>query len=58
MDKSKWVELFVALGLDEAAMKRWHVLFEQRYPDGHHAFLEWLGLPPREIAMIRAQSSQ
>ena len=58
MDKAKWVELFTALGLDEAAMRRWHVLFEQRYPDGHQAFLEWLGLAGSEIEAIRTQSSQ
>ena len=41
MDKAKWVELFKALGLDEAAMVRWHALFESRYPEGHRRF--WNG---------------
>jgi hypothetical protein len=56
MDKAKWVELFQALGLDEATMMRWHELFEARYPEGHEAFLEWLRIPPQEIAAIRAHS--
>jgi hypothetical protein len=56
MDKVKWVELFSALGLDDAAMGRWHALFEARYPDSHQAFLEWLNIPSQEIAAIRAHS--
>jgi hypothetical protein len=48
--------MFQALGLDEAAMVRWHTLFESRYPEGHQAFLEWLNITPQEIAAIRAHS--
>ncbi len=49
----EWVKRFRAIGLDDAAMKRWHELFERENPDGHHSFLEWLGLPPEKIAQIR-----
>jgi hypothetical protein len=56
MNKAQWVELFVALGLDEAAMHRWHALFETRHPDAHQAFLEWLNIPAREIDAIRTYS--
>ena len=49
----QWVELFRAIGLDEETMKKWHGLFEERYPDGHQSFLEWLGLPQERIEEIR-----
>jgi len=34
---------------------QWHKLFETRHADGHQGFLEWLGLPPKEIDRIRQQ---
>jgi hypothetical protein len=49
----EWVRRFRSVGLDDAAMKRWHELFEQENPDGHQSFLEWLGLPDDRIARIR-----
>ncbi len=51
-----WVAMFKEIGLDEAAMKKWHRLFESRHPEGHQSFLEWLGLPAQEIARIRSES--
>ncbi|MDD3448794.1 MAG: hypothetical protein PHF72_07155 [Gammaproteobacteria bacterium] len=53
MNKERWVEVFVAAGLDAAQMRRWHAEFERRYPAGHQGFLEWLGLSPAEVAAIR-----
>ena len=53
MNKEKWVLLFREIGLDEATMTQWHQAFENRYPDGHQSFLEWLGIPGDEIARIR-----
>lgn len=50
----EWVERFRACGMDEAAMQKWHRLFEAENPQGHQAFLEWLGLPPQRIAQVRA----
>ncbi len=53
----EWVERFKAIGLDQAAMERWHQLFERENPDGHQSFLEWLGLPVEKVAAIRAKSA-
>jgi len=52
----EWVKRFRDIGLDEAAMHKWHQLFEQENPEGHQSFLEWLGLPSERIADIRAKS--
>ena len=49
----EWVARFKAIGLDLAAMEKWHRLFEQENPAGHQSFLEWLGLPAERIAEIR-----
>jgi hypothetical protein len=54
MNKENWVLLFREVGLDDATMKRWHQVFEARYPDGHQSFLEWLQIPIDEIKHIRA----
>ena len=49
----EWVALFRETGLDDAAMKRWHHLFEQHHPEAHQSFLEWLELDPARIREIR-----
>jgi len=54
MDKPRWSALFRAAGMDEAAMRRWHRLFEERDPQAHEAFLRSLGLGSAEVARIRA----
>ncbi len=54
VNKAEWVEMFRDIGLDDAAMKRWHRDFESRNPDGHQEFLEWLNIPQGEIAEIRS----
>ncbi len=51
----EWVARFRAVGLDDAAMKHWHDLFERENPAGHQAFLEWLGLPAERITEIRTR---
>lgn len=48
--------MFREIGLDEKAMTQWHRIFETRHPKSHQSFLEWLGLPPEQIAAIRAES--
>jgi hypothetical protein len=53
----EWVARFRAIGLDEAAMEKWHTLFERENPAGHQSFLEWLGLSPARIAEIRKKSA-
>jgi len=51
----EWVRRFRAGGLDDAAMAKWHNLFEQENPVGHRSFLEWLRLPPERITEIRVK---
>jgi len=53
MDKDSWTVLLRAAGLDDAAMARWHALFEQQNPLAHQAFLVSLGLPDDEVLRIR-----
>ncbi len=53
----EWVARFRAVGLDHAAMERWHTLFERENPAGHENFLQWLGLPADRIAEIRRKSA-
>ena len=47
--------MFEEAGLDQSKRRQWHKLFETRHPAGHQGFLEWLGLPPKEIDQIRAE---
>ena len=56
MTVNEFKQLFREIGLDEAAMQKWHALFEQRHPDSHKSFLEWLGLYAAQIEKIRARS--
>jgi len=51
---AQWVDMFREIGLSEQDMKKWHSLFEQRHPDGHQSFLEWLGLDQARIKEIRS----
>jgi hypothetical protein len=53
----EWTRRFRAIGLDDAAMEKWHRLFEQENPQGHQSFLEWLGLSADRIAEIRSKFS-
>jgi DNA-binding transcriptional MerR regulator len=48
--------LFKEKGLDDAAMHRWHVVFERQNPEGHRAFLLSLGLSEGEIERIQRDS--
>ena len=56
MTVKEFAQMFREIGLDEAAMHKWHALFEQRHPDSHKSFLEWLGLDAAQIERIRARS--
>ncbi|MEW8144081.1 MAG: hypothetical protein AB2777_22575 [Candidatus Thiodiazotropha endolucinida] len=55
VSKAQWVEIFREIGLDDKTMTRWHRVFEQRNPQGHQQFLEWLNIPSNEIAKIRSR---
>jgi hypothetical protein len=48
-----WKGMFRELGLSDADMRRWHLIFEARHPDGHQQFLTWLGLTGEHIARLR-----
>jgi hypothetical protein len=54
VSKVQWVEMFREIGLDDSTMRQWHQVFEQRNPEGHREFLEWLNIPSKEIAEIRS----
>ncbi len=47
--------MFRDIGLDDATMMKWHQIFEDRNPEGHQEFLEWLGISSSEIAEIRSK---
>lgn len=54
LDKERWVEILRSAGLDEEAMRRWHVEFERLSPEAHGDFLESLGIKAGEVARIRS----
>lgn len=56
MDKAGWISLLRAAGLDEEGMDKWHREFEKMAPASHQEFLEGLGIPEEEIALIRRAS--
>ena len=58
MQKDKWVAIMKAAGFNEADMHRWHAEFEKADPAEHQQFLEYLHIPPDEIAKIRDWSRQ
>lgn len=53
MTKDQWVALFASTGLSDENMSRWHGEFEKMSPEAHQDFLESLGIPQEEIALIR-----
>ena len=56
LDKERWVAILRATGLDDAAMRRWHVEFERAAPGAHRDFLRALGLSAQAVARIRRWS--
>ncbi len=55
---SEWESMFEAIGLSDVSMHQWHEVFEKRHPQGHHGFLDWLGVPESEIERIRIASRE
>lgn len=53
LDKDLWLSLQKACGLNEAALRHWHVEFERRAPEAHHNFLLSLGLSEKESIQVR-----
>lgn len=58
MTKDKFVSVLRAAGITEEQMHKLHVEFEKADPAGHQGFLEFLGIPPAEIASIRDWSAK
>lgn len=58
MNKQQWVAILKTSGLDEAAMRQWHIAFENSMPQAHSDFLESLGIDSEEIAIIKSQSNE
>jgi len=54
--KDQFVALLNEAGVSDTQKQRLHALFEERHPDAHQDFLEFLGLPAQAIQGIRAQS--
>jgi DNA-binding transcriptional MerR regulator len=56
MDKEHWITLLRAVGLNDEGLLKWHKEFEKLSPLSHQEFLEGLGIPKQEIAMVRQLS--
>ncbi len=56
LDRDKWAALLRASGMSDDDMMQWHIQFERLFPDDHQAFLDSLGIPDDEIALIRKAS--
>jgi len=54
--KDKFVALLNDAGVSDSQKQRLHALFEQRHPDTHQSFLEFLGVAAADIKEIRAHS--
>ncbi len=58
VDKTIWVEMLKAAGMEDRAMATWHAEFERRAPDSHHQFLAMLDIPEGDIVQIRQRARQ
>jgi DNA-binding transcriptional MerR regulator len=56
VDKTTWVAMLRAAGMNEKAMDAWHREFEQCAPEAHHDFLLSLGISQEEARKIREQT--
>ncbi|MBO9497103.1 MerR family transcriptional regulator [Thalassotalea sp. G20_0] len=56
VNKERWTEIMKAAGLDDEAMKNWHIQFEAMEPEAHQEFLESLSISKDEIKAIRQWS--
>lgn len=56
--KDQFVALLDNAGVADAQKARLHALFEQRHPDAHQSFLEYLGLPAQSIQEVREHARQ
>ncbi len=58
LDRRGWTTLLAAVGLDEAAMLRWHAEFERMAPEAHQDFLEALRIQAAGVRRIRQLSRE
>jgi len=56
MTKDDFVAILKEIGLTEEQMHQLHQKMEQRFPESHQRFLEFLGIADDEAAQIRTQS--
>ena len=56
LNREKWTTLLRAAGMSDQDMLQWHIEFERLFPDDHQAFLASLGIPQKDIDVIRAFS--
>lgn len=54
VDKAQWVRMLRACGMDEQAMRQWHIEFERNLPEAHTDFLQSLGISSTEIKKIKS----
>jgi hypothetical protein len=54
--KTEFVALLTEAGVSDSQKQRLHACFEQRHPEAHQSFLEFLGLPASAIQEIRERS--
>ena len=56
VDKTMWVKMMEAAGMDESSMAKWHAEFESRAPKAHKDFLLSLGISAHEVRKIQEWS--
>ena len=54
MTKEQWVSILAESGMDDEAMRQWHIQFELQLPQMHTDFLQSLGIDAAEIAAIKS----
>lgn len=58
VNKEMFVSMLRAAGMDDNAMRKLHVEFENKEPEAHHAFLLSLGISEKEVLLIRQWSAE
>lgn len=58
MTKEKWSSILEASGFSNAEMRKWHITFERQAPEQHTAFLKYLQITDKEIAIIKSWANR
>ena len=56
LTKDQFVAVLNDAGITDDQKHGFHAAFEQRFPQGHQAFLEWLGVNAETVRQIREHS--